>query len=198
MAIDTKLASSIGNKFGFTLANTSGASKTVILCPAHFDTMKVVTVITQDESTGEVTAVTNTVQRTEVAKIVAAGFDADCVIDDGTIAEGVVATPVNSKFAIRQFLDFVKLNAQIIEEITIQASNPDVFSKVLTMAQVSPLRKVGEDYVNIQDYYDQYQTQTNKITIKNVGAVLNKNTLLSFPLDNNRTVTFTLKFKSAA
>src|ERR1035437_6342319 len=95
-----RVTKALGEKFSFSIANTSGATKVIAILAAFFDTLNLVLT--------EGTPNTAVVSFNNPARIVSAGYACDAVMDDGTITAGVVATAMNLKKSIRQFREYVK------------------------------------------------------------------------------------------
>lgn len=174
-------------QFAFSIANTSGATKNLALVPAYFDTLMAATVVAEGVAT-------TTLSRNNPAQIVAAGFTCDAVLDDGTIATNVVATAGNTKFRIRDFLQFVKLNAPLVRKMTVACANTDQYEKTITIVRVNPTGNQGEEYVHLTNFYNVQQYNDDKIVIDNFNLEISDETLILLPIDTGRTVTITLHF----
>lgn len=174
-------------QFSFSLANTSGSTKVVALVPAYFDTLKAASVSAEG-------VITTTLSRNNPAQIVAAGFTCDAVLDDGTIDTGLVATAANTKFRIRDFLQWVKLNAPLIKKMTFACAHTDQYEKTVTSIRVNPTGNDGETYHHLTNYYNVQQYNDDKIVINGWNTEISDETLVLLPIDTGRTVTITLHF----
>lgn len=166
-----------------TFANAVGSTKVIALLAAYFDTLKLT------EGTP------NTISWNSATAVAAAGFTCDAVADDGTISASVTCTAANSKFKVKAFKDYIKYSGGLVcKKMTIQANNADVFSKIIEVAKVTPLTGAASQYIDLSTFYSPDQYSSTKIEINNVDIEFAFDTLILFPLDDGRTVTFTFQF----
>lgn len=184
--MSTKLGRALGEKFAFTLVNSSGSAKIVAILAAFFDTLKVTTDL-EGSGAGVVTY-------TNPANIVAAGYSCDAVADDGTITPGLTVTPTNSKMSYRQFRKYLENMGRTCVEIIVQANNEDVFNGVIEVNKITPLTGSNVAYLPMYDFKDVNQYSNNKIVIPVGNLEMNFDTLMLFPIPDGRTVTISFKF----
>lgn len=176
-----KLKKALGDKFAFTVANTSGATVVLALFPANFPT-------------GKADIETGVISYNSVTEIVAGGYTVGAVIDDGTVLTGLTVTAQNPTFRVRNFLRFIQSNALTMKSMTIQANNADVFAQTITVAYCSALSDYGRKYLNLSDYYGVNQTSSTKIDLLDLNLPVDDTLLMFMPIDTGRTITFTYRF----
>jgi len=181
-----RVSKALGEKFSFSIANTSGATKVIALLAAIFDTY----MLTLAEGAPN----TFTYGQNNPAAIVAAGFTCDAVLDDGTILSGVVGTAGNSKRTIRQFREFVKENPRICIDMTIQATIPAQFNQTMEVVKYTPLIGFYHEELNLNDFKSVDQYSTDKIVIPGVNLEMAFDTLLLLPVPTGCTTTISYKF----
>lgn len=181
-----RVSRALGEKFSFSIANTSGATKVIAILAAFFDTLNLV--LTEGEPNIAVVSFNNP------AKIVSAGYACDAVLDDGTIATGVVATAMNLKKSIRQFREYVKENPRILIDMTIQATIPAQFNETVEIIKYSPLIGSLAQELSINGFKGVDQFSTDKVVIPNIGLEMAYDTLILMPVPTGCTTTITFKF----
>lgn len=180
--MNERLNSALGDKFTFTLANTSGASKTIAILPANFQTLALVE------------GAPNVISYRNPAGIVAAGFACHHALDDGTLEANLTATADIPEMTIREFLQEIKLIGKTCVTITVQANNPDVFNKAFKVMKRTAMQGSAWQYLQFNGFRSIDQVATDKIVLKNVNLDMASDTLLLFTIDNTRTVSFTFEF----
>ena len=188
MASD-RVSKALGERFTFTIANTSGADKIIAVLAAFLDTLKITA---STDGTSHVTTITKAY--TDPAAIVAAGYSCDAVLDDGTITTGVVVTAANSKMNVRQFRNYILSQPRILVDMTIQASNVAAFTGVIEVVKISPLQGSASQYLPLSDFLSVDQQSTNKINITNVNLSMMYDTLMLMPIQNGHTLTVSFRF----
>lgn len=198
----------------FKIINNCGYSKIVCLNPAFYSTLS----INADAFNGKNingpagTMANNDLYRyTNVAQMVAAGHMVDAVIADGDIlfTDGWGMTDKKNKIScaatngkIADHINFVKKNATRIPEIvlsSIKTSTGSVdttmYNKIMKLQPVSPYRKFAETNIDLNDYFKVEQFQSGKIVIPtaNFGLQLDDQNLILLEVDNDITLTVTLK-----
>lgn len=186
----------VGNKFAFKIANTNESTdKVVALLPGNLDTLGY-TVVQSGTTPFAVESVT--AHQHNKTALVAYGIAVDAVLDDGTIDTSLVATPKNSQYKIRHFREYVKFNPQWLTELTIEASNKDVFEQDLFLRQDSPLQGTGLKQISLSDYLNVMQNQENKIVIPMGNVPLGDETIMYMNIPAGRTVNFYMKMTPKA
>lgn len=179
----SNLSKALGDKFTFTIANATAGAVVIALFAAFFDTLKLT------EGTP------NTIAYTNPAAIVAAGFTCDHVLDDGTIATNITATSANSKRSIRQLREYVKLNGVKVTDMSVQASNVAAFNEVLEVVTVTPLNGPVVQELSLNQFRSEYQSANDKISVKDLGLVLDCNKLVMLRVQAGHSVTLNLQFE---
>jgi len=177
-----RVSKALGERFSFTIANTSGALKTIAILAAFFDTLLLVE------------GAPNVISWTNPAAIVAAGYACDAVLDDGTILVNVVATASNSKMSIRQFREYIKNNPRVLVDMSVQASNVAAFNQTMEVIKCSPLQGSAPQYLPLTEFRSVDQTSQDKINVNAIGLEMAYDTLMLLPVDNGHTVTISFKF----
>lgn len=177
-----RVVKALGEKFIFSLANASGASKIVALLPAFFDTLKLT------EGTPNVHSLTN------AANIVAAGYACDAVADDGTIATGLTLTAQNPKLSYRQFREYIKHQPRVLIDMAMQATNVSAFNGVMEVVKCTPLQGAAVQYLSLSDFRSVDQQATDKINVNALDVDLDFDTLMLIPIPDGVTVTLTFRF----
>lgn len=181
-----RVSKALGERFSFTIANTSGALKVIAILAAFFDTFNLT--LTEGAPNTWVKAETNP------AAIVAAGFACDVVLDDGTIATNVVATASNSKMSIRQFREYIKNNPRVLIDMSVQANNVAAFNQTMEVIKCSPLQGSAPQYLPLTEFRSVDQTSQDKINVNQLGLEMAYDTLMLLPVENGHTVTVSFKF----
>ena len=177
----------LNKKFAFKLTNASGATKVVALIPGNYRTLGVMA--NKEDAAA-------TVHYHNTAEMVAAGFAVDAILDDATIATGVVGSPIDTKFTIRQFLEYLQNgNVEVIKSITIQADDKSAYENQITLSESSPFGKNAESTINLTDYFGTGQFQDKKIVIDNVPIQCTDNTVMIMPIDTGRELIITYNFE---
>ncbi len=181
-----KVTKALGEKFTFSIANTSGATKVIAILAAFFDTLGIT--LTEGAPNTAVLAWNSP------AKIVSAGYTCDAVLDDGTIITNVVCTAMNSKKSIRQFRDYIRENPRICVDITIQSTIPAQFNETVEVVKHSPLIGSLNQELALNDFKSVDQYSTDKINLNNVNIEMAFDTLILMPVPTGCTTTVTFKF----
>jgi len=182
-----RVVTALGNKFAFTVANTSGGAVIVALLAAYFNTLAAVA----PAGVGDPIVFNHW----NPAAIVGAGYACNVVADDGTPIPNVVCTAAIPAFTIRQFREYVKLSGGLVcKELVIQANNVDVFEQIITVIKTTPLSGSAPQYLQLSDFKSVDQQANDKIVIRNIDMELAFDTLMLMTIANNRTVTFSFKF----
>jgi hypothetical protein len=181
-----RVSKALGERFSFSVANTSGATKVVSILAAFFDTLKI--------TLAEGAPNTAVLSYNDAGRIAAAGYPCDAVIDDGTILTGVVATAMNLKKSIRQFRDYVKENPRILIDMTVQATIPAQFNETIEVIKYSPLIGSLAQYLPLNDFRSVDQISTDKVNINAVGLEMAYDTLMLLAIPTGCTTTISFKF----
>ena len=184
--MDNKVIKAAGKKFGFTLANASGAAIVIALLAGIFDTAKV---------TAAGSPLAYTVAQTDITHLNSAGYAVGAVADDGTIATSVTATAAFSKFSIRQFREYVKLNGLVVKSITIQASNTDVFNNGMEVINHNPLEGPTTQYIDLSTFKSVNQEDSTKIVMENLNMPIDNETIIKMTLPASRQVNILFQFE---
>ncbi len=130
-------------RFGFKLTNLMAATKVVAVAYGDFPTAATINTYT--------------------------GETVDALLTDGTLAgsssailTGVAANP---KLTIAHLQRFVKKNPTALVEIVLQANSDEAWKEKLTIIKANPFYPAETKYLDLNDYLDQYQQQSKKITI---------------------------------
>lgn len=130
-------------RYSFNLQNKMAASKVVALAYGDFPTAASITTYT--------------------------GETVDALLTDGTIAGSsttiVTATAANPKLTIAHLQRFVKKNPTALVEIVLQANSDEAWKEKLTIIKANPFFPAETKYLDLNDFLDQYQQQSKKITI---------------------------------
>ncbi len=181
-----RITKALGEKFSVTIANASGATKVMAILAAYFDTF----LLTLAEGAPN----TATIQQSNAASIVAAGYVCDGVVDDGVAITGVTCTSGNSKMSIRAFREYLKQNPRILVDMSVQANNVAAFAQTLEVVKVSPLSGSAPQYLQLTDFMSVDQTSASKINVNQLGLEMAYDTLMLLPVANGHTVTLSFKF----
>jgi len=181
-----RMTKALGERFAFTIANTSGATKVVAILAAFFDTLKIVLT----EGTPNVVAISHA----SPDAIVAGGYACDGVLDDGTFITGVTASSSNSKMSIRQFREYIKANPRILVDMSVQANNVAAFNETIEVVKCSPLIGSAPQYLPLSEFRSVDQTSTDKINVNQIGLEMAYDTLMLVPVLTGHTVTISFKF----
>lgn len=181
-----RVSKALGERFSFTIANTSGATKVIALLSAFFDTFKIA--LTEGAPNAAAISYTNP------DAIVAAGYACDAVLDDGTILTGVVVTAANSKMNVKQFRNYILQQPRVLIDMTIQANNVAAFNNVIEVVKCSPLSGSPSQYLPLTDFLSVDQQSTNKINITGINLELMFDTLMLMPVENGHTLTVSFRF----
>ena len=181
-----RVSKALGEKFAFSIANTSGATVVIAILAAFFDTLKL--------SLTEGTPNTAVLSYSDAGRIVSAGYPCTAVMDDGTIATNVVATAMNSKKSIRQFKDYIKENPRILIDMTVQATIPAQFNETIEVVKYSPLIGSLAQSLSLNEFKSVDQQSTDKININNVNLEMAYDTLMLLPVPTGCTTTVSFKF----
>lgn len=183
----------INKKFTVKLVNNTGSTKNVALLHGTFNVLGITQV--EDGTSGVTSSIApHYHDKTEMAKM----FSVDAIMDDGVIdatEDDLVVTAADSKFTVRHFNEYVKTNTEILKQLTIQASDKSHYEKQITVAKSSPLKKNGEDTINLTDYFGTDQFQDKKIEIKDIPLEICDDTVMIMPIDDGVTVTLTFVFE---
>lgn len=188
MAAD-RVQKALGERFSFTLTNSSGARKIVALLAAFLPTL----LLTAD---GEGSP--NLISYNDPSEVVKAGYACDAVLDDGVILgtaqAGITATATNSKMNIRQFVNYIKSQPRILIDLTIQASNVAAFNEVIEVAKLSPLVGAGSQYLPLSEFLSVDQQSSTKINIYGVNISMMYDTLMLLPVQDGHSLTISMRF----
>ena len=189
MASNQRLSKALGERFTFTLKNTSQVTYVVALLAAFFDTLAVTATV--DPVTHVATVVKSF---TDPTAIKAAGHTCDAVLDDGTIAANLVATSNNSEMSIRQFREYLKCQGKQLVDMIVNANNVAAFEKTIKVIECTPLGGSRPDYLSLGDFYSVDQSSSSKINIRDMNLDLDFNTLMTMPIDAGHEVKITFIF----
>jgi hypothetical protein len=198
----------------FKIINNCGYSKIVCINPAFYSTLSInpdaFNAKTPSGPSG--TMANNDLYRyTNVAQMIASGHQVDCVIADGDIlftdgwglndkTHKIYCQATNGKIA--DHLNFIKKNATRVPEIVLSsvrtstgAVDTTQYNKIMKIQPVSPYRKFAETNVDLNDFFKVEQFQSGKIVIPtaNYGLQLDDQNLVLLEVDNDITLTVTMK-----
>lgn len=189
----SKVSKALGERFTFTLKNTTGALKVVAILAACFDTLAV-TAATTAAGDPLVYTTAMTKKYTDATAIVAAGYVCDYVLDDGTIVSGLVASSANSKMSIRHFREFIKQEGRLLINMSVQANNAAAFNQTLEVVKVTPLQGSAPQYLPLSEFRSVDQSATDKINVNDVGLEMSHDTLMLLPIAEGHEVTISFGF----
>ena len=175
----------LGERFSFTLKNTSGAALKVALLAAFFNTLLV---------TSAADGSAATIKYSNAAEIAAAGFPCDHVLDDGTIVTGLVATPSNPKMSIRSFRDYIKMEGRTLIDMSVQANNVAAFNSVIEVVKYTPLKGSAPQYLPLNDFRTVDQSSTDKINVRNIQLEMDYDTLMLLEIAEGHEITISYQF----
>jgi hypothetical protein len=181
-----RVSKALGEKFSFAITNTSGATKVIAILAAFFDTLSFVS----PDDTFE----TAVIAYNNPAQIVSAGYACDAVLDDGTIADGVVATATSLKRSIRQFREYLKSNPRLCIDMVVQATIPAQFNQTVEVLKCNPLLGSLPQEINLNDFKSIDQFSTDKIEVRNLQLEMAYDTLMLLPVPTGCTTTISFKF----
>jgi hypothetical protein len=182
---------SVGNKFAFKIANTNVSDdKVVAILTGNLPTDGY-DVVQSGTTPFAVTSVKS--HSHDKTALVAYGINVDAVLDDGTIDTNLVATSKNLQYKINHFKNYLKFNPQMMTELTIEASNKDVFEQDLFLRKDSPLQGTGLKQISLSDYLNVMQNQENKIVIPLGNVPVDDETIMYMNIPAGRTVNFYMK-----
>lgn len=130
-------------RFGFKLENKTTATRVIALAFGDFPTAASVNSYTGETVDGLLT-------------------DGNIVTDGVTFC---TATAANSKLKIAHLQRFVAKNPSTVTEITLQANSEEAWKEKITIIKANPFYPAKTEYIDLQDFLDQYQQQAKKITI---------------------------------
>lgn len=179
-----------GEKFIFTIKNTTGADKIVALLAAFFDTLK----LTLTEGAPN-TAVLN---YTNSAEIVKAGYTCDAVIDDGIILGSsttiLSCTPINAKKTFRAFRKYIQENTRVLKGLSIQSNNLAAFNQTMDIIDCSPLIGDITTSIPLVALRDGMSNLNDVVSLQGDGLALGYDTLILLPVLNGHELTVTFWF----
>jgi len=177
-----------GIQFGVKIKNGLSApnTKIIALCPAFYDTLGIDTT-----AEGTPPVYTSTPHFHNAADMRAAGIEVDYVLDDGVIGTSITCTA--QRFKIRQLLNFIKSNPLRCPEIIIQASATSAFEETMTIMQVTPFRKLGDNQIPLTDYFLPSQFQDKKIIVPTPNLQFDDQTVILLPVQAGTELIITLK-----
>ena len=130
-------------RFGFKLTNVTAAQKVIAIACGDFPTAATVATYS--------------------------GETVDALLTDGTLAGAdaaiVTAVASNPKLTIAHLQRFVRKNATAVMEIVIQSNSDEAWKEKVTIIKANPFFPAETKYLDLNDYLDQYQIQSKKITI---------------------------------
>lgn len=177
-----RVSKALGERFSFTLKNTTGALKVVAILAAYFDTLTLVE------------GAPNTHKQTNASQIATAGYACDYVLDDGTIDTGMVASSSNSKMSIRAFREYIKNGGRVLVDMSVQANNVAAFNQTIEVVKCSPLMGSAAQYLPLNDFRSVDQSSTDKINVNAIGLEMTYDTLMLLPIEEGHEVTISFKF----
>ncbi len=178
-----------GIQFGFKIKNelSGDNTKIIALCPAFYDTLGV----DSTYAAGPPVVITSTPHFHNPQDLKNAGIDVDYVLDDGVIGTSITCTA--QRFKIRQLLNFIKSNPLRVPEIIIQASATSAFEETMTIMQVTPFRKLGDNQIPLTDYFLPSQFQDKKIIVPTPNLQFDDQTVILLPVQAATELIITLK-----
>ena len=173
-----------GEKFIFTLKNTTGGALIVALLAAFFDT-----------------AVAGSLAKTNAAEIVKAGYPCDYVVDDGIIVDGAVAghdlvcTPIDPSKTYRAFREYIKNNERRIKAITIQSNNLAAFNKTMRLIDCNPLGSDVVVSIPLVALRDGASNLNDVVEMSDDSTTFGYDTLVLLPIEEGHELTVSLWFE---
>jgi hypothetical protein len=170
-----------GEKYIFTLKNTTIAMLTVALLAAFFDTR------------AEGSNLMN-----NPAEINKAGYTCDVVADDGVIngaaAATLTLTPANAKMTYRAFREYIKLNSRALKGMSIQTNNLQAFNQTMEIIDASPLIGTKSVYIPLSELRDGFSNLNDLVKLEGDGIVFGFDTLVFLPILPGHEITITFWF----
>jgi hypothetical protein len=180
--MNERVNKALGERFSFTLKNTTGALVVVAILAACFDTLA----LTEGAP--------NTIKYTNASQIVGAGYVCDHVLDDGIIVAGLVAASSNSKMSIRHFREYIKQGGRVLVDMSVQANNVAAFNQTIEVVKTNPLTGTAPQYLPLNDFRSVDQSATDKVNVNAIGLEMTYDTLMLLPIGEGHEVTISFKF----
>jgi hypothetical protein len=177
-----QVSKALGERFSFTVKNTTGGAVVVAILAAFFDTLFLVE------------GVPNTHKYTNAAAIAGAGYACDFVLDDGIIAVGLEAKSANSKMTIRQFREYIKNQGRILKDMSVKANNVAAFNESIEVVKHTPLMGSAPQYLPLDEFRSVDQSATDKVNVRNIGLEMSFDTLMLLPIQDGHEVSISFTF----
>jgi hypothetical protein len=161
------------NKFKANINNTSSTHAcTVALLPGHYDTIGVISTVTQ--ATTEpyaVSAITNKIHYHDTSELTCAGVVCNTVLDDVDATEVsyqggyIIMTPFDSAYTINSFRRYVMHNPMILKSMTLHSASTSAYEGNLKIQKTNPFNRPAEIPIELDKFFDTKQFQDGKIDI---------------------------------
>lgn len=210
-------------QFSIKIRNTTELDLTLVLFCGFLRTLRAVPVVSDGATPpvftwiaiggGELvtTGLEPKLRYDDPSALVAMGFPADAVADDGICyalstnsAKQLTVTSTGMPFA--QLVDFVKNNPCAIESIVINTNDKAFFeTSKLTLKSADPFAKTGEEILQLGDFLSENQQISTKITVRpekrNMILTLDDQSIVAInipgTLNNNTTIDVNIQFNVA-
>lgn len=187
----SKVSKALGERFTFTVKNTTGAAVVIAILAACFDTLALAPEM--DSSTPPEMVGTKK-SYTSAAAIAAAGYDCDYVLDDGTIVAGLTARSANSKMSIRHFREYIKQSGRVVVDMSVMANNSAAFNETIEVVKASPLIGSASQFLPLSEFRSVDQSADDKINVDGLQLEMTYDTLMLLPIENGIEYTISFKF----
>lgn len=172
--------------FSFNINNDSDAAVRVAISPGYFDTKGIV--LTEGAPNTAVEHYHST------AALVAAGFDVDCVCDDGTIMTDVTCTASKQSQRVRDFIRYATMYPLVASGLVVQCSSSTGFTQELELTRVRPMQKLGETSIKFSDFQYVTANLATKINITGKSIEIGRESVIILEVPANTDYTLTFQF----
>lgn len=161
------------NKFKANIKNSAtNKSATIALLPGHYDTIGVVTTLSQADATPfAVSNIVSTVHYHNLTELTCAGVVAHTVLDDveaTEVAYGngyIIMTAADSAYTINSFRRYIERNPMILKSMTLHSSTTTAYEGNLKIQKTNPFNRPTEIAVELDKFFLTDQFQDGKIDI---------------------------------
>lgn len=204
------LAKSMRPVASFVFENTTSAPAKLCLIPGHYNTVSILGLVTDTQTTAPY-PITTFLTYADPSAIKAAGYDCDQVADDYNLTQNmngankkypVSVTSKSNKTRYRDFLNYIKVSGLKVTKMRITdlqgGANPsrEIFNSEIEVAQSAIGSKSGSDFIQLSSHIDpsNYLQNFIEIDLELQNLLLDETTLafLEVPASAKFQIDFTL------
>ena len=180
------------NKFRADIANTGTSAVNIAIIPGHY----------RVDGIGMLGGTEPFIHYHDLTELKKAGIIVQAVLDDGdqTVTGGgtVTCTPSDPAFSIRSFLEYIKFNPMLVQQMSIRSPKGDVgvYANNLKLSKTNPFNRTEEIPISLERFFsvEQYQDTRIDFSMIETGLAISQDLMMILTIPANSSLGIDLYF----